>query len=119
MGHRPGPRSAQAPRGGPDGRGPTGEWREPAPQVHCRSGAFAGPLAWLTIRWLPGWMPEQLLLASVLTAYCLLAPRLKGRRFAACYGNRFARYRAAVPYAVLRTGPSRIGTGRRDMRGEA
>ena len=43
---------------------------------------------------------DQLGLAVSYTAYCLLAPRLKERRFAARYGDRFARYRAAVPYAL-------------------
>ncbi len=43
--------------------------------------------------------PDQLGLAICYTAYCLLAPRLKERRFAARYGSRFDRYRAAVPYA--------------------
>lgn len=69
----------------------------------------------LTLWTVPVWTPDQVLLASVLTAYCLLAPRLKERRFAARYGARFARYRAEVPYAVPRLGPSR--TGRRDMPG--
>ena len=62
----------------------------------------------LTLWTVPVWTPDQLLLASVLTAYCLLAPRLKERRFAARHGDRFARYRAQVPYAVprLRAAPS-------------
>ncbi len=42
-------------------------------------------------------------LALAYTAYCLLAPRLKERRFAARYGDRFSPcYRAAVPYALPR-----------------
>ncbi len=54
----------------------------------------------LTLWTVPVWTPDQLALAVSFTAYCLLAPRLKERRFAARYGDRFARYRAAVPYAL-------------------
>lgn len=54
----------------------------------------------LTLWTVPVWTPDQLALALCYTAYCLLAPRLKERRFAARYGARFARYRAAVPYAL-------------------
>lgn len=52
----------------------------------------------LTLWTVPVWTPDQLMLAVSYTAYCLLAPRLKERRFAARYGARFTRYRAAVPY---------------------
>lgn len=56
----------------------------------------------LTLWTVPVWTPDQLALAVAYTAYCLLAPRLKERRFAARYGARFGRYRAAVPYVVPR-----------------
>jgi protein-S-isoprenylcysteine O-methyltransferase Ste14 len=56
----------------------------------------------LTLWTVPVWTPDQFVLAVSYTAYCLLAPRRKERRFAARYGDRFARYRAAVPYAVPR-----------------
>lgn len=56
----------------------------------------------LTLWTVPVWTPDQLMLAVSLTAYCLLAPRLKERRFAARYGARFEEYRAAVPYALPR-----------------
>ncbi len=56
----------------------------------------------LTLWTVPVWTPDQLLLALSFTGYCLLAPRLKERRFAARYGDRFARYRARVPYALPR-----------------
>lgn len=56
----------------------------------------------LTLWTVPVWTPDQLVLAVSYTTYCLLAPRLKERRFAARYGDRFARYRAAVPYALPR-----------------
>lgn len=56
----------------------------------------------LTLWTVPVWTPDQLALATCYTAYCLLAPRLKERRFAARYGPRFAEYRARVPYALPR-----------------
>ncbi len=56
----------------------------------------------LTLWTVPVWTPDQLALAVSYTAYCLLAPRLKERRFAARYGARFARYRARVPYILPR-----------------
>ncbi len=59
----------------------------------------------LTLWTVPVWTPDQLALAVSYTAYCLLAPRLKERRFAARYGDRFDRYRVAVPYAVPRLPP--------------
>lgn len=56
----------------------------------------------LTLWTVPVWTPDQLALAVSYTAYCLVAPRLKERRFAARYGERFARYRTAVPYVLPR-----------------
>ena len=56
----------------------------------------------LTLWTVPIWTPDQLALAICFTSYCLLAPRLKERRFARRYGERFARYRANVPYALPR-----------------
>jgi len=56
----------------------------------------------LTTWTVPVWTPDQLALALSLTAYCLLAPLLKERRFATRYGDRFAAYRARVPYALPR-----------------
>ena len=56
----------------------------------------------LTLWTVPVWTPDQLVLAVTFTTYCLLAPRLKERRFAARYGADFDRYRARVPYVVPR-----------------
>lgn len=56
----------------------------------------------LTLWTPPVWTPDQLVLAIAFTAYCLLAPRLKERRFVARYGARFEQYRAEVPYALPR-----------------
>ncbi len=63
----------------------------------------------LTLWTVPVWTPDQLALAVTYTVYCLLAPRLKERRFAERYGARFERYRAAVPYALPRRRPDRGG----------
>jgi methanethiol S-methyltransferase len=59
----------------------------------------------LTLWTVPVWTPDQLVLAVSFTAYCVLAPRLKERRFAARYGAKFDRYRAEVPYALPRLTP--------------
>lgn len=56
----------------------------------------------LTLWTVPVWTPDQLALALSYTAYCLLAPRLKERRFAARYGDRFRRYQATVDYVLPR-----------------
>jgi methanethiol S-methyltransferase len=52
----------------------------------------------LTLWTVSTWTPDQLVLAVTYTGYCLLAPKLKERRFAKLYGQRFADYQAAVPY---------------------
>ncbi|MEM6621899.1 MAG: isoprenylcysteine carboxylmethyltransferase family protein [Pseudomonadota bacterium] len=56
----------------------------------------------LTLWTVPVWTPDQLAIAISYTAYCLMAPRLKERRFHRRYGARFQRYRRRVPYAVPR-----------------
>ena len=56
----------------------------------------------LTLWTAPVWTPDQLVIAIALTTYCLLAPRLKERRFAARYGGKFAAYKNDVPYALPR-----------------
>lgn len=53
----------------------------------------------LTLWTVPVWTPDQLALAVTYTAYCLAAPLLKEQRFTAIYGERFASYQRAVPYA--------------------
>lgn len=54
----------------------------------------------LTTWFVPVWTPDQLLLALVLSGYCLAAPVLKERRFQQRYGARFETYCAQVPYMV-------------------
>lgn len=61
----------------------------------------------LTLWTVPTWTPDQLALAIGLTAYCLAAPKLKERRFAARYGDRFESYKRRVPYAVPAIGKSK------------
>jgi protein-S-isoprenylcysteine O-methyltransferase Ste14 len=58
----------------------------------------------LTLWTVPVWTPDQLAVAVSFTLYCLLAPRLKEKRFAERYGERFAQYRDQVPYALPRIG---------------
>lgn len=54
----------------------------------------------LTLWAVPVWTPDQLALAITLSTYCLAAPRLKERRFAKRYGDRFRAYQREVPYVV-------------------
>ncbi|MEM9725231.1 MAG: isoprenylcysteine carboxylmethyltransferase family protein [Pseudomonadota bacterium] len=58
----------------------------------------------LTLWATPMWTPDQLAVALTYTAYCLLAPRLKERRFERQYGERFLTYRRKTPYALPRLG---------------
>ncbi|MFM7085301.1 MAG: methyltransferase family protein [Hyphomicrobium sp.] len=62
----------------------------------------------LTLWTVPVWTPDQLVLAILFTSYCLFAPLLKERRFAVRYGERFQRYREAVPYALPRVSFSQV-----------
>ena len=54
----------------------------------------------LTLWTVPVWTPDQLALAMTLTAYCLLAPKLKENRFEKRYGARFRAYQRQVPYVI-------------------
>lgn len=59
----------------------------------------------LTTWTVPTWTPDQLLVALVLTGYCLLGPILKERRWQGIFGDRFAAYRRRTPYFVPGLGP--------------
>ncbi|MEO0822862.1 MAG: isoprenylcysteine carboxylmethyltransferase family protein [Pseudomonadota bacterium] len=60
-------------------------------------------LAFALTTWtVPTWTPDQLLLASVLTAYCALGPRLKERRLAERFGDAWQAYRARTPFWLPR-----------------
>ncbi len=54
----------------------------------------------LTLWTVPFWTPDQLVLAICYTTYCLVAPRLKERRFTKRYGAQFDKYCEAVPYIL-------------------
>ena len=62
----------------------------------------------LTLWTVPVWTPDQLALATSYTAYCVLAPRLKERHFAARYQDRFRCYRKRVPYMIPAIARDRI-----------
>lgn len=68
----------------------------------------------LTLWTVPVWTPDQLVLALAFTAYCLLAPRLKERRFAQRYGATFDRYRERTPYVVPRVAAMKARRQERD-----
>jgi protein-S-isoprenylcysteine O-methyltransferase Ste14 len=56
-------------------------------------------LGFALVLWtMPVWTADQLALATVWTAYCLVAPRHKERRLSAIHGDRFADYKRRVPY---------------------
>lgn len=65
----------------------------------------------MTLWTVPVWTPDQFSLAIGYTLYCALAPRLKERRFAARYGDRFERYRRHVPFAIPNVIPARSRPG--------
>ena len=52
----------------------------------------------LTLWTVPLWTPDQLVVASVLTLYCLIGPLFKEARFRRLFGARFIAYQASVPY---------------------
>lgn len=56
----------------------------------------------LTLWTVPIWTPDQLMVALVLTAYCVLGPRFKERRYRRTYGQDFEDYSRRVPYWVPR-----------------
>jgi ubiquinone biosynthesis O-methyltransferase len=56
-------------------------------------GAFA-----LTLWTVPTWTPDQLVVALVLTSYCVAGPLLKEERFRRHFGDEFEAYRREVPY---------------------
>ena len=52
----------------------------------------------LTVWTVPTWTPDQLTVASVLSAYCLIGPLFKEARFRRMFGEKFEAYRRVVPY---------------------
>jgi len=56
----------------------------------------------LTLWTVPTVTPDQLSVALVLTAYCVLGPLLKEARFRRVFGSDFAAYQRTVPYFLPR-----------------
>ena len=56
----------------------------------------------LTLWTVPTLTPDQLAVALVLTAYCVLGPLLKEARFRRVFGAEFTDYRRSVPYFLPR-----------------
>lgn len=52
----------------------------------------------LTLWTVPTWTPDQLVVATTLTLYCLVGPLFKEARFQKIYGEAFASYRQRTPY---------------------
>jgi len=52
----------------------------------------------ITLWTVPVWTPDQLVLAVVLSVYCLTGPLLKEARFTQLFGREFEVYRARQPY---------------------
>jgi len=81
-------------------------WRNERPlyRPFTRAGLFRYSrqpiyLAFTLILWTaPVWTPDHLALAVLWTAYCVLAPALKEKRYLRWYGAAYARYQARVPY---------------------
>jgi protein-S-isoprenylcysteine O-methyltransferase Ste14 len=48
----------------------------------------------------PNWTLDQLLIAVVFTAYCVIAPKFKEKRFEKRFGKKFTDYQSQVPYMV-------------------
>lgn len=66
----------------------------------CRQPIYLGFA--LTLWTGPVWNPDRLLLASLWSAYCVLGPLHKERRFLLHHGQAFASYQRAVPYMLPR-----------------
>lgn len=81
-----------------DGFQPRGSFRVVRQPVYI---AFA-----LTLWTAPVWTVDRLALALAWTAYCLLGPLLKERRYLRFYGTAFERYRRQVPYWLPRLRPT-------------
>jgi protein-S-isoprenylcysteine O-methyltransferase Ste14 len=75
-------------------------------------------VAFALILWTgPVWTPDHLLVAVGWTAYCLLGPLFKERRYLGFYGVRFERYRRLVPYWCPRLRPVDVSGLRADEPG--
>lgn len=66
----------------------------------CRQPIYLGFA--LTLWTGPVWTPDRLLLATLWSAYCVIGPLHKERRYLAQHGEAFARYQVRVPYMLPR-----------------
>jgi methanethiol S-methyltransferase len=62
----------------------------------------------LTLWTVPTWTPDQLVVATAFTAYCVVAPMFKEARFRRIYGSAFDAYARAVPYWLPRARKRRV-----------
>lgn len=62
----------------------------------CRQPVYLGFAATLWTG--PVWTPDRLTVALLWTAYCVVGPRLKERRYVRRHGEAFRRYQSEVPY---------------------
>jgi methanethiol S-methyltransferase len=68
--------------------------------ARCRQPIYLG---FALVLWTaPCWTPDWLLLTVGWTLYCVVGPRLKERRWQRLFGQRFAAYRATVPFLMPR-----------------
>jgi methanethiol S-methyltransferase len=62
----------------------------------CRQPIY---LAFACTLWtVPRWTPDQLVIATVLTCYCLIGPLFKEARFSRMFGQAFVEYQDSRPY---------------------
>ncbi len=66
----------------------------------CRQPIYVSFAA--TVWTVPTWTPDQLVVASALTLYCLIGPLFKEARFKSRFGEQFEAYRRRVPYWIPR-----------------
>ncbi len=64
----------------------------------------------LTLWTVPTWTPDQLIVAVILTSYCLIGPLFKEARYRRIYGSAFDTYTRVIPYWL--PWPRRHRTGR-------
>ncbi|MCV7178180.1 methyltransferase family protein [Mycolicibacterium sphagni] len=67
----------------------------------------------LTVWTVPTWTPDQLVVALIFTAYCLVGPLFKEARFRRVFGAVFIAYARSVPYWLPLPGRARSRSGRR------
>jgi protein-S-isoprenylcysteine O-methyltransferase Ste14 len=88
----------------------TAAWRGHPPRCPGlpRAGLFArcrqpNYLGFALVLWTtPAWTPDRVAVALAWTAYCIVGPIHKERRFAATFGREFEEYRRRTPYLVPR-----------------